>query len=250
MAVYILGVFLAYGKPGQIHTWLSFESVRDKVKYRTELGGQGGYLYQILLESIAPFVSFLLLSKARLGGRRYLRAIGLLLFAVILAGKVGTFQKVPWLLFLLQLLIVHQAARSLDISMGRVLLFVIVLVGGVALAAAIALSLLGTELVEFLVYRFFEVNNEVVYQTFYVYPQHLPHTWGMNIGLVHSIFGSGDLPPAHTQVANFFGAVGATFDAFYIADAWVDFAYPGVAVMSIVVGFLVKSVDIYRRQPR
>jgi len=67
----------------------------------------------------------------------------------------------------------------------------------------------------------------------------------MNIGLVHSFIGSGELTSAQTQVANCFGAVGATFDAFYIADAWVDFAYPGVAVTSIVVGFLVKSVDIF-----
>ncbi len=44
--------------------------------------------------------------------------------------------------------------------------------------------------------RFFEVNDEVVYQTFYVYPEHLPHTLGMNIGLIHSVFGSGELTSA------------------------------------------------------
>jgi len=245
MAIFIFGVFFAYGKLAQIQTWLSIADAHDKLKYRIELGAQGGYFYQTLVASVAPFVAFLLLSKARLGGRMYLRATGLLLCVAVLFGKVGSFEKMPWLLFLLQLLVVSQASKSLEISLRRVLLLTSVLVAGAAAATALALSSDGAGVFEFLVYRLFEVNSEVIYQTFYVYPQHLPHTWGMNIGLVHSIIGSGELTSAHTQVANFFGAYGATFDAFYIADAWVDFAYPGVAVMSVVVGFLVKSVDIF-----
>jgi hypothetical protein len=245
MAIFILGVFLGYGKPGQIRTWLSIDSARDKLKYRLEVGSQGGYFYQLLIASVAPFVSFLLLAKARMGGYRHLRTAGVLLCVAVVAGKLGTFEKLPWVLFLLQLLVVSQAARSLEVNLKRLLLLTFILVAGTAAASALALSSVGTGLFEFLVYRFFEVNNEVIYQTFYVYPQHLPHTWGMNIGLVQSIFGSGEASLAHTQVANFFGAVGATFDAFYIADTWVDFGYAGVTVMSVVVGFLVKSIDIF-----
>jgi hypothetical protein len=119
-------------------------------------------------------------------------------------------------------------------------------VGGAIAAALLALPELNSGYIaEWLAYRFFQVNDEVVYQTFYVYPQHLPHTWGMNIGLIHNIFGSGELTSAHTQVANFFGAEGATFDAFFIGDAWVDFSYVGVLLMSICVGFAVKIVDLY-----
>jgi hypothetical protein len=117
---------------------------------------------------------------------------------------------------------------------------------GVILAAMIAIpQLKSPDLLEWLGYRFFEVNNEVIYQTFYVYPRYLPHTWGMNIGLVHNLFGSGDLLSAHSRVANFFGADGATFDSFFIGDAWVDFSYGGVLVMSLVVGYVVKTVDIF-----
>ena len=245
MAMFIFGIFLGYGKPGQIQAWLSISSAHDKLKYRLEMGNQGGYLYQTLIASVAPFVCFLLLAKARVAGNRRLRLAGILLCAAVLAGKVGTFEKLPWVLFLLQLLVVSQAAKSLDINLKRVLFFSVVLFAGTFAASALALASLGTGVFEFLLYRFFEVNNEVIYQTFYVYPQHLPHTWGMNIGLVQSIFGSGDASLAHTQVANFFGAAGATFDAFYIADAWVDFGYAGVVVMSVVVGFVVKSFDIF-----
>ncbi len=50
---------------------------------------------------------------------------------------------------------------------------------------------------------------------------------------------------AHTRVASFFGSEGATFDSFFIGDAWVDFSYSGVIIMSLFVGFIVKSVDIF-----
>jgi hypothetical protein len=246
MAVFILGMFFGMGKPGQILSFLVFESAKEKQKLRLELGGQGGYVYQTLIASVAPFMSFLLLTKAAAAGQRYLLAVGVLIAGAVFAGKLGTLQKIPWLVYLLQLVVVYQATRRLEFGVGRMLLLLVLLLAGAVAAAAVALPQLNaTNVFEFLTYRFFQVNDEVVYQTFYVYPQHLPHTWGMNIGLIHNIFGSGELTSAHTQVANFFGAEGATFDAFFIADAWVDFSYVGVLAMSILVGLVVKSVDLY-----
>jgi hypothetical protein len=178
--------------------------------------------------------------------KRHLVAIGLLVCVAVLAGKLGTFQKIPWLIYLLQLMIVFQATRSLDIGIGRILVLSIVVVAGAILAALLAIpDLDSTSIFEWLGYRFFQVNNEVIYQTFYVYPLYLPHTWGMNIGLIHGAFGNGELLSAYSRVASFFGAEGATFDAFFISDAWVDFSYGGVIVMSLIVGFVVKGVDIF-----
>jgi hypothetical protein len=245
-ALFILAVFFAFGKPAQILTFLALDSAHEKQKYRQELSGQGGYLYQTLIASIAPFLSFLLLIKAKVSGQRYLLAAGLLVCVAVFAGKLGTLHKFPWLAYLLQLMLVFQARKRLEIGFGRILLFMLVLLTGAIAAALIAVPELDSvRIFEWVGYRFFEVNNEVIYQTFYVYPRYLPHTWGMNIGLIHSVFGSGDLVSAHTQVANFFGAEGATFDAFFIADAWVDFSYGGVLVMSVLVGYIVKSVDMF-----
>jgi hypothetical protein len=246
VAVFILGVFLGWGKPGQIFNFLALDSAHEKQKYRLELSGQGGYLYQTLIASVAPFLSFLLLVKGAASKQRYLLAVGILMCAAVFAGKFGTFQKVPWLVYLLQLIVVFQARRQLEIGVGRIGFFLFVVLTGAIVAALIALpDLDAVGIFEWLGYRFFEVNNEVIYQTFYVYPQHLPHTWGMNIGLIHNLFGSDQLVSAHTQVANFFGAEGATFDAFFIADAWVDFSYAGVLAMSVLVGYVVKTVDIF-----
>jgi hypothetical protein len=246
VALFILAVFLALGKPGQLLAFAALESAKEKQKYRMDFGSQGGYLYQTLLACIGPFLSFLLLTKAVVGRHRYLLAIGVLVGMLVFAGKLGLFQKVPWLIYLLQLIIVFQVRKRLEFGALRIAIFALVLVGGTFLAVMAALPQLDSVgIFKFLVYRFFEVNNEVIYQTFYVYPDYLPHTWGMNIGLLHSVFGRGDLVSAHSEVANFFGAPGATFDAFFVADAWVDFGYGGVLAMALLVGFVVKMVDLY-----
>ena len=246
VAIFMLGVFLYLGKPSQLHSFFSFDLTRDKTRFRADFSGGGGYVYQILVASIGAFVSFLLIVRGIATRQRHVLAIGLLVCAAVLAGKLGTFQKIPWLIYLLQLMIVFQATRSLDIGIGRILLLTVVVLSGAILAALIAIPTLNSAgIFEWVGYRFFEINNEVIYQTFYVYPKYLPHTWGMNIGLIHGIFGSGDLLSAHTRVASFFGAEGATFDAFFISDAWVDFSYGGVAVMAVVVGLVVKGIDVF-----
>ena len=245
IALYILATFFYFGKHSQLLAFLS-QSAEDKAKFRHDFGAEGGYVYQTLIASVAPFLSFILLLKGIVSKRRYLTAIGLLVGAAVFAGKLGTFEKTPWLIYLLQVMVVFQAAKRLEFGIARILIFSAITVMGVTLALMIVLPELDSVgIIEWLGYRFFEVNNEVVYQTFYVYPRYLPHTWGMNIGLIHNVFGSGELLSAHTRVANFFGADGATFDSFFIGDAWVDFSYGGVLFTSLTVGFVVKAVDIF-----
>jgi hypothetical protein len=246
VALYLVAVFLYFGKPGQFLNFLSLQSTVDKAKFRHDFGPEGGYFYQTLLSSVAPFLSFVLVLKGVVFRKRHLTAIGLLIGLAVFAGKIVTYAKSPWLVFLLQIIIVIQATRSLRFGLGRFLMFSIIMLAGVVLASMIAIPELDyADIVAWLVFRFFEVNNEVIYQTFYVYPDYLPHTWGMNIGLIHSLFGNGELLSAHTRVASFFGAEGATFDSFFIGDAWVDFSYGGVIIMSLIVGFVVKMVDIF-----
>ena len=249
MAIFIFGVFVALGKPSQIAGFLTIDSALEKLKYRLELSGQGGYVYHSAIASVAPFLSFLLLLKGWFMKRPVLFWTGALLALAVVAGKFGTFQKVPWLIYLLQLAIVWQAARSLNLNMGRAIGLGTLILAGAAMAAIVALPELDAlGIAEWIGYRFFEINNEVVYQTFYVYPDHIPHTLGMNIGLIQKLFGNGDLVSAHTHVADYFGAFGATFDPFFIGDAWVDFGYYGVFLTSLIVGIIVKALDILALQ--
>ncbi len=244
--LYLIGVFIYLHKPSQLSEFVSLQSVSDKAKYRHDFGAEGGYLYQTLLACVAPFLSFLLLVKGISIRKPTFLWLALIMGAVILAGKVGTFQKSPWVVYLLQLIAVWQLMRGLEFGLGRILILSVVTIAGVVLAVMIALPQIeGADILEWLGYRFFEVNNEGIYQTFYVYPHYLPHTWGMNIGLIHAIFGSGDLVPAYSRVASAFGAQEATFDVVFIGDAWVDFSYGGVIVISLIVGFVVKTLDVF-----
>src|SRR5579871_5066018 len=245
VALYLMAVLVAYGKVGQLFSFSALYDSALKARFRQEYGAEGGYLYQTLIASVAPFLSFLLLLTGRAARKRSLFVIGLVLSGAVLAGKVGTFEKTPWLIYLLQLMITLQAVRSLKLGLTRIIVSVLVLMGGVILAVMVALPDIQVGIFEWLWYRFFEVNNEVIYQTFYVYPHYLPHTWGMNIGLVHALFGSGELVSAFHHVANFFGSDGATFDALFIADAWVDFSYGGVLALSVLVGWVVKTADLF-----
>ena len=245
-AVYIFGVFLYLGKPAQLMSFVSLQSAADKARYRHDYGGDGGYLYHTLTACVAPFLSFLLLVKGFAFKRRYLLGVGLLVCAAVFAGEIGTFQKSPWIVYLLQLIAVWQVMRGLEFGFSRAFVLSLVTVGGVVLAVRIALPQIDwADILEWLGYRFFAVNNEGIYQTFYVYPNYLPHTWGMNIGLIHTIFENGDLIPAYSRVASLFGAEGATFDVVFIGDAWVDFSYWGVIVISLLVGIVVKTFDIF-----
>ena len=245
-AAYLLGVFLYLGKPSQLLQFVSLQSAADKVKYRHDYGAEGNYLYHTLTAAVAPFLSFLLLVKGIAFRRRVVLAVSLLICAAVLAGEIGTFQKSPWVVYLLQLIVVGQLMRGLEFGVGRALILSIVTLSGVVLAVRIALPQIDwADVMEWLGYRFFAVNNEGIYQTFYVYPNYLPHTWGMNIGLIQSIFETGDFLPAYSRVASLFGAEGATFDVFFIGDAWVDFSYGGVVVIALLVGFVVKALDIF-----
>ncbi len=123
VASVIFGVFLYLGKPSQLQNFLSLDLSQDKVRYRADFASGGGYVYQTLIISIAPFISFLLLMKGIATKQRYLFAIGLLVCAAVFAGKLGTFEKIPWLVYLLQLMAVFQLPRRLEFGIGRVLIF-------------------------------------------------------------------------------------------------------------------------------
>lgn len=79
------------------------------------------------------------------------------------------------------------------------------------------------------------------------YPSILPHTNGMNIRLIHDLFGSEKYVPAHVAVTG--GLEHASFNAMFIADAYADFSFLGVIFQSIFVGYLLSYLDflVFRR---
>lgn len=245
LAGFYLLVFLILGKPGQIATFLTTATAGDALRFRIATGGEGGYLYHFSSMALAPFLAVLLLVRGRALRSPLMVASAVTLSIALVAVKLGTLHKIPWLIFLLQLAVSLTMVRQLQIRALHAIGYPLLILAGSFLAAYVSLPDYEVDKVfVFLFYRMVEIPNEVLYQAYYVYPEHIRHQWGMNIGLVHRLFGDGAFVSSSATVADFFGAVGATFNRFFIGDAWVDFGYWGVALMSFVVGFIVKALDV------
>lgn len=241
---YIL-VFLVLGKPGQIATFLATRTAGEALRFRIATGGEGGYLYHFSSMALAPFLAVLLLVRGRALRSPLMVASAITLSIALVAVKVGTLHKIPWLIFLLQLAVSVTMVRQLRIRALHAIVYPLLILAGSFLAAYVSLPDYEVDKIfVFLFYRMVEIPNEVLYQAFYVYPEYIRHQWGMNIGLVHRLFGDGTFVSSSATVADFFGAVGATYNRFFIGDAWVDFGYWGVALVSFVVGFILKALDV------
>lgn len=242
---YLAVMFLLLGKAQQVLEFMTLDTELAKREFRLAAGAQGGYLLGIVLAAAAPFVALYMSVSAVVTRRRDDIAIAAALCAIVFLFKVGSFHKAQWVWFLVQLMLAMRLLRSpranLPWLIGGVAAFTAALLVGAQFAYP-ELDVLG--LWGFLTYRVFEITNEGLYQFMYVYPEYIPHAYGMNVGLLHTLFGEGEFVAAHTRVAQFFGSFDATNNAVFVADAWVEFGYAGVLGAALVVGAVVKSIDV------
>lgn len=242
---YLAVMFLVLGKAQQVLEFLTLDTELAKREFRLAAGAQGGYLLGIVLAAVAPFVALYMVVSALATRRRDDIAIAVALCTVVFLFKVGSFHKAQWVWFLVQLMLAFRLLRSpranLPWLIGGMVAFTTALLVGAQFAYP-ELDVLG--LWDFLAYRVFEITNEGLYQFMYVYPEYIPHAYGMNVGLLHTLFGDGEFVAAHTRVAQFFGSFDATNNAVFIADAWVDSGFVGVFGAALVVGAVAKSIDL------
>ena len=95
--------------------------------------------------------------------------------------------------------------------------------------------------------RITEVPNLCLSAHFEVYPNVIAHTYGMNIRLLHALFAWGeDYVPAHALL----DTSGGNMNTIFIADAWVDFGWTGVAVAGAIAGAAIGWADRIVRERR
>ena len=238
--------FFAFGKIGILAQYATLRTAEDIREFRLGLTAQGGYLFQVFTWTVAPFLAVVSLLIARRRKTMYDRAIACALIVLVLLFKLSTYHKTQWVWVLISLAIGWYLVRRNKLPLGILLVSGILIFLAFLLGAVLAFPELDfAQISTFVLYRTFENTNEVLYKTYYVYPHYLDHTHGLNIGLVHSIYGHGELISAYTQVARFFGSYGTTYNAMFLGDAWVDFGNAGIIAVSLFIGFLVKSVDLY-----
>lgn len=228
--------------------FMSGGSEIEKLLLRREEGGTQFYLYNVVLYSVAPFLTMVAIRAGR--SRRAagtVDALAIALLAVVLMGKFATLSKAPPVIFLLQLLLLRMVFLRRELNLLSVAKLTTVALALFSLVVSLTipdLDLAGV--LAFLYYRVFDIPNESLIEYFSAIPALLPHGWGVGIfpSLLHT--GASEWIPTYSAVAEVTrDSLESTSNVLFIGDAWAEFAWAGVASFSILAGFIVRSIDIY-----
>ncbi|MDF0583804.1 hypothetical protein [Bradyrhizobium yuanmingense] len=217
----------------------------EKIAYRQQFGGSQSYSYRVLLASIAPMLIVWGGFSAWIQRWWPLFIATVVLVALTLLGKLETLSKAPAALFIIQLLLVAYLARRNDVT-WRVAFagFVIASVVFYPIIRVAVPQTQGFDAFSFLYYRIFDNSNEAVLEFFATFPHRMPHTWGANIRPLAFLLGK-EYAPSYFEVLRLWhGAGGSSVTGMFIADAWVDFSYFGVILLSILAGAVCRTIDI------
>lgn len=170
-------------------------------------------------------------------------------FAMLLSiSYLANMSKSSFVVFYCQLLFFLLLYYNVRIDFKRMLLYVVLTI---PLLVAVYLITTGAKdtgaALDLIASRIFSEPIRVLELYPRYYPDILQHTHGMNIRLIHDLFGSEKYVPAHVAVTG--GLDHASFNAMFIADAYVDFSFLGVLFQSIFVGYLLSYLDflVFRR---
>jgi hypothetical protein len=98
--------------------------------------------------------------------------------------------------------------------------------------------------IEFFFWRTLFIPNEVLLEYFNAIPYYLPHTWGANIRPVAFLLNT-EFRPVYNDVSLLWhGEPGSTSNSMFIADAWAEFSFLGVAAASILAGAVCRLIDV------
>jgi len=211
----------------------------------------GFYIYGVLINTIVPLVSFVLLAEAFQRSSGKLLRYAVLFASLLVAAKLAQYTKAGPALVAIQLLYVYSLSRrqSAHVAKSDLYLFVV----GMLITLGIVL-LVGeaTDSLAFF-YRMFMIPNEALFEYFNAIPDYYPFGFGRGISWIAAFTGDalGNDPPipTHMHVASVLrGDLSTVVNTFFVADAWAEFMWPGIVIVSFCVGVLVRWYDaqIYR----
>jgi hypothetical protein len=218
----------------------------EKIALRREGGGGSSYLYNLLLSNLLPFLSFVYLglvyAKAQIS-----RFLAVSLIVMIAIGKAATLSKAPLAIYALQCATMWLILRRLTLSYVDVLVFVCLSLGLFLVMSWVANPSVDELflILEFLFYRVFMIVNESLLEYFSAIPHALAHSWGSNFGWIASLSGEERQLPVYWLVAEVHrGVFGSTTTAMFMGDAWAEFAWSGVIACALLMGMLIRFIDL------
>jgi hypothetical protein len=256
MAVFFVLVILALAavaviesQPAKIVNYYSSPlSMFEQGVLRANTGGSAFYLYNLFVASLGTFVTMVAFTSWKFErGRHFVGLIAATLIALLWMAKVASLMKSPPVMFLLQFLALYMIMTGKTLSARTVF---------TGLAATIALSALVVKLTfaefdastvfGFLYYRLLEIPNEVLLEYFAAIPNILPYEWGSGLfGFLKDQGGEQGIQTYFAVAALTRGNIESSSNAMFIADAWAQFSWMGVALMSFLAGGIARSIDLY-----
>ena len=218
----------------------------DVAEYRGTVGGSRLYLYNVFLSSVGPFLSFLL-QLTPSSRHPFIRPLRWIFVALILMGKIALFNRSAAALYVVQLLMLRPLLRDNRIRLGTLLKGLVLV--GVLMFPAFYHYLgdipLGQFISFYLLDRMFLAPYYGMVNYFMRFPDLMPHAMGRNVSIINTLwYGSETYTPAMVRFAEEAGNYFGSFNAAFVAEAWADFSYPGVFVVSLIVGVFSAFADL------
>ena len=209
---------------------------------RLQFAGSPSYLYRLILTSVAPmFVIWGLLSGRASGGRTLLVA-AVLLLVVTVVGKIETLSKAPPAFFTVQLMIAALLTVTNRISIKTALLGALAVF--LVIYATTTMVMILPSPLHAAYSRVFEAETQALLENFAVFPQIHPHMLGMNIRPIAAIAGMPYIPAYRIVARTWYADSDTTIPSLFIADAWADFGFLGVIVLSAIAGIVSRAIDL------
>jgi hypothetical protein len=214
---------------------------------RKDSGVSQGFLapiYPYVLPALGKLASLGLLGFAIFKKNKLIFCAGLCLVILELIGLAGNLSKSSFVFFLIQIIIFFILIYDVKINFLRIGIFT-----GAIILLLVQIYLLTTNAEnssmarELLFNRVFGEPNRVLALHMQYWPDIFPHTNGLNIRLVHSMFGSGDYLSAAQRLC--FGSYRCTFNVIFFGEAYIDFSWFGVVFYSLIVGLLLTFLDFF-----
>lgn len=242
----LVAVYIHYDKPAVVYQYFfSSASEIEKIQWRRSSGGFP-YLVAIFLSGVASFLSIFFLFQYK-GRSSPMLILSVGFIVLIIFGKLSYLSKAPIIVYIMQIVLSFIVCRTLKLTLENTALLIIVGLLGMAGMVFIANSDLSNfeGAAAFLFYRCFMIPNESLLEYFLVFPNLLPHTLGMDNKFIAALSGSDKLLASYSRVAEAIrGVGGSNTNGLFIADAWAQFKWYGLIAFPLVLGALLRYLDV------
>jgi len=243
--VLLLGLFF-YGGISSLFTLISNPLAdADLIKQLRQDAGVTGWiapLYVYINSGLGRLLSFVFIGLAFYGKNKLMIVLSFAFALLLSISYLANLSKSSFVVFYMQLIFFLMLYFNVKINFRKTIIFmclVIPLLLGIYLIATNASS--AGEALGLISNRIFNEPIRVLELYPKYYPHIRPHTYGANIRLLHDLIAYDEYVPAFVVVTG--GLEHASFNAMFIADAYVDFSFWGVAFQSLFVGYLLAWLD-------